>query len=178
MRLFIAIEFPGPVRKALQRSADRVRAACVRGSFPRAENLHLTLSFLGETDPALVPEAVAAMNAVNCPPFTLSVGALGRFRSRPGDTLYRSVEGGDSLRRLQRALSAELTARGFQTEDRVYTPHLTIARRAVLADGSDLRALSDGLPELTATAREITLLRSDQIRGQRVYTPLFRKVLE
>ena len=178
MRLFIAIEFPDDIKDALMRGTEQVRQSFERGSFPRKKNYHLTLVFLGETAPDRVPQVIEAIQAVTAPPLDMTIGHLGRFHSRSGDILCRAVETDSALYHLQRALSEELAARGFVLEDRVYTPHLTIARRAVLREGVTLRQLSEQLPPLAYTAREITLLSSEQVRGMRVYTPIFRRALE
>ncbi len=178
MRLFIAVEFPPSFRRAWQRGAEAVRSRCVRGSFPPEGNLHMTLCFLGETPPERVNEVIAAMDRTDSPPIPLTAGPLGRFRSRGGDTVYRAVEAGEELYRLQRTLASELAKRGFSLEERAFTPHLTVARRAVLSEGASLRGLSSELPPLCCTAREIALLRSDLIGGRRVYTRLYAKALD
>ena len=175
MRLFIAIEFPEWIREALSRDAALLRPACERGRFSRKENYHVTLAFLGETASERVPAIVAAMEEVSSPPPVISVGDLGMFRSREGNVLYRAVENDERLWRLQRRLSEALSARGFVLEERAFSPHLTMARRAQLRPGETLEALSARLRPARFTAREMTLLLSEQREGARVYMPLYQK---
>ena len=178
MRLFIAIEFPEDIQKALRSADTEIRCACAQGNFPREENAHLTLCFLGETAGERLADVKAAMESVSSSPLSLQVTHMGRFRSREGDTLYRAVEGGEALYSLQHALCQALIRRGFSLEERRYTPHLTVARRAVLRESAALRELSARLPTVEFTARYMTLLRSEQIDGRRVYTPVYRRSFE
>ena len=48
MRLFIAIPFSEEFKGELIRVQNEMRANGVRGNFSRAENLHVTVAFLGE----------------------------------------------------------------------------------------------------------------------------------
>ena len=155
MRLFIAIGLPRRIREGLLRDNALVRSRCSRGSFTREENLHLTLAFIGETEPERLDTVKEAMD---------------------GAVLWRSLDG-PGLSELQQALSEELEARGFPQEKRRFTPHLTIARHAVLRKGTELRALSSELTSSAFTAKEITLFLSEQADGVRKYTPLYRKEL-
>ena len=177
MRLFIAIGLPADIRAAFDRDNRKLRRSCSRGSFSREENLHLTLCFLGETPPERVSAVTRAMDSVSSLPIALTIGDPGIFRSREGGTLWRSVDGGPALLKLQSALSDALAGDGFAMESRKYTPHLTAARRVVLREGVSVRALAEGCTPLSFTAREITLFLSEQKNGVRVYTPLYRKAL-
>ena len=176
MRLFIAIGLPRRIREGLLRDNALIRSSCSRGSFTREENLHLTLAFLGETDPDRLDAVKEAMDAVSSPPLSLTVGEAGMFSSRDGAVLWRSLDG-PGLSELQQALSEELEARGFPQEKRRFVPHLTIARHAVMRRGAELRALTQGLTPAGFTAGEITLFLSEQADGVRKYTPLYRKAL-
>lgn len=64
MRLFVAILFPEPVRKALMDTMAQMRAQGAHGNFTRPENLHLTLAFLGETGAEGCRAAMRAVDSV------------------------------------------------------------------------------------------------------------------
>ena len=51
MRLFIAIEIPEMIRAAYTTLLKEFRATAPQAKWARAENLHVTLKFLGETLP-------------------------------------------------------------------------------------------------------------------------------
>jgi 2'-5' RNA ligase len=133
-RLFVAIELPPNVRRALADHIDLVRAAVpeAKASWVREENLHLTLKFLGDTEltrvEALSQAVQRAANAVG--PFELSIESCGAFP--PGGqprVLWIGVEDSSGhLASLHRILEDECARIGFAREQRPFQPHLTIAR--------------------------------------------------
>ena len=62
MRLFIAINLNDEMKDALMDIQDAMRTYGVRGKDTPAENMHLTLAFIGEyDDPELVKEVVESI---------------------------------------------------------------------------------------------------------------------
>jgi 2'-5' RNA ligase len=131
-RLFVSVDLNG--------LADEL--AAVQDRFADASGLrltdpgqaHVTLKFLGDTDPDRVPvladELAGTVDEAGVDPFDLRVGGLGVFP----DIDYISVvwvgarEGGDELTRLHETIEKRATAMGFDPEDHDFTPHATIAR--------------------------------------------------
>lgn len=159
MRLFIAVSFPPEFRAALAADTERLRRFFSAGRFTPRENYHLTLVFLGETPPDRLGVVIKAMEECPFEPFPLTVGELGRFRRREGDILWRRVDGGEPLFRLQAGLCEALRARGFAIEEREFRPHLTLARGAVPTGGADLETLSGDLTYVHEVS-SIVLFRS------------------
>ena len=131
-RLFVSVDLDGladVVRSVQQPLAE---ADGLRLTDP--EQAHVTLKFLGDTDPdripALAEELAAAVEDSGIDPFTAEVGDLGVFPSMD----YISVvwvgvrEGGDDLTALHEAIEDRTTAMGFDAEDHDFTPHATVAR--------------------------------------------------
>ncbi len=172
MRLFLAIAFPPALREALAADTAAVRDGFAKARFVDPALYHLTLAFLGEVPTPRAADAVAAMNACRAAPFPLSIGRLGRFRGREGDTVWRAVTAGDELFRLQRALTDVLRKRGFSHEARAYSPHLTLARAARLREGVTFSLLNERLPARETTAAGMTLFLSHRVEGRLTYTPL------
>ncbi|MBI2164648.1 MAG: RNA 2',3'-cyclic phosphodiesterase, partial [candidate division NC10 bacterium] len=50
MRLFVAVNLPSEVRERLAAVQDRLRRAQADVSWVRAENIHVTLKFLGDVE--------------------------------------------------------------------------------------------------------------------------------
>ena len=174
LRLFIAIECPDNIKTELEKSIVQVRHACIRGKFSRRENLHLTLIFLGQVPASRVGEITSVMDVCAVPPFSTTIGSMGRFRRSGGDTLWRQVSADSGLILLQSHLAVLLREKGFPLEDRSFRPHMTIARRAVLGVRTRLSDLSAAMPNLSFTVDGITLMRSELLPSGPVYTRLHR----
>ena len=178
MRLFIAIELPDPIKAKIEKGALLLRAACQRGTFSQKDNYHVTLVFLGEIPPERAQEITAIMDSCVSPPIPLAIGRPGRFRRDGGDVFWRAIGAPASLAALQQNLTQALTAKGFTAEEgKTFTPHLTLARQAVLKEGIAFSALSDTMPEMELTAQNMTLMRSERIDGKLTYTPIHRSDL-
>lgn len=175
MRLFIAIGFPGEIQDGLFGCVRRLREASARGSFTRRENLHLTLVFIGEmADDTPVRRA---MEAVKAPPFELELGGFGRFRRPGGDIYWLGVVPSPALAAVQSSLCASLRARGFASEDRPFTPHLTLGRQVILRPGFDRAAFEAAVPPMRMTVEKLSLMRSDRPGGVLTYTEIASRPL-
>ena len=170
MRLFIAINMDRECRRRLLAVQDRLRALARRGSYSRPENLHLTLAFLGETAADRLAGVRRAMDAAAVEPLTLTFDRVGRLR---GDLWWIAPAENEALLRLQRTVSDRLRAEGFRLEERMFTPHLTLARQVVLSAPPDEAALL-GEP-FSTDVDHISLMQSQRVDGVLRYTELYQK---
>ncbi len=133
-RLFIALAIPASVRAKLKAHIDRVRESSpeVSASWSRAENLHLTLKFLGETPVAKVESLsqAAARAASALEPFEIVVQGCGSFppRGQPRVLWVGIEDPSGGLGKLHQRLEDECSQASFAREQRAFHPHLTIAR--------------------------------------------------
>ena len=124
-RLFVAVDLPDDIR-------DTVRAMCQGVPAARwvpAEQLHLTLRFIGDTDDALFAAIRQALAGVRSGPLPLSVNGVGHFP--PGKhprVLWVGLEPYEQLLALQQEIERVLVAAGVPAEPRKFSPHITIAR--------------------------------------------------
>lgn len=162
MRTFIAVELPEPVRRRIvqqQRAlAQHLRAAradqVIR--WTAADNLHLTLRFLGETDEAQrarIREELAVVTGRHSP-LRLAVNELGCFPNfrRPNIVWLSFLGDVRRLAQLQAQIEAAVQAAGCAAEARAFTPHLTIGRAQRSAATADLQRAGDVLQQVVATA--------------------------
>lgn len=172
MRLFIAINFPDTVKERLMDIRDGLKEHALHGNFTLDENLHLTLSFLGEVAADRMEALRKAIDRTPVSPFALRIRGVGRFRRDGGDLIWAGFDENQTLTALQSRLSNELIRAGFQVERRRYTPHLTLARQVVLRDGFDLSAFSRGTGTIDTGVSKISLMKSERIHGKLTYTEL------
>jgi len=170
IRTFIALELPGSVRERLAQWTDQLHAFWPEGALRsvRADNLHLTLRFLGDTEPERLSELVAGIETIaqQQAAFEVTLYQLGGFPSlRRGHVVWVGVaESGDDrmLQPLQKQV--ELLARklGWQRQRQAFTPHITVAR--VRGRGQHGRFGDGGPPAVAEHSFEMTtmtLVRSD-----------------
>ena len=170
MRLFIAVNFSAEALEGIRAARERLRSLSGgRGRFAPDGNLHLTLAFLGEVEPARAAAAAEAMDCAWRRPFELRVDRAGRF-GRGGDCIYwLGCAESPALAALQRRLVRELSARGFELERRRFTAHITLARRAP----EGLAGFEPAEP-ITERVDHIELVKSELRPEGAAYTALFR----
>jgi 2'-5' RNA ligase len=174
MRLFIGIVFTPEIKRNILYFQSELKQMGLAGYWKAEENFHLTIEFLGEMQPQVVPviSSILKQAAVNKQPFTLGLEGLGGFPSlnRP-HTLWTAVSGDRAeLLRLRDDIHRSLLHQGFKLEERPFKPHLTLASRPVLGY-TDLTALQTrklGVFEV----KDVILFESRVIRGKRTYTGL------
>ncbi len=159
MRLFIALDLPASVRAELAAWAAQAAPPEVR-RVP-AENLHVTLAFLGSRSGDEAAAARGLMPMLARPLGDLvTAGALWLPPRRPG-VLSVSLVAEASLAALHEELVAALTeAIGFVPERRGFRPHVTVGRIARGVRIDTRRALDPPPPQLRVPARSLVLYRS------------------
>ena len=129
LRLFFAVTPDPGARQSLMALAAEV-ASVTGGRAPRAENLHLTVAFLGEVDPQHVAdiEAIGATSATASGPFVIIFDRVGLFRDA-GVAWIAPSEMPAGLLRIVEALRDALQTEGLRVDQRDFRPHVTLARR-------------------------------------------------
>ena len=184
-RLFIAINLPDDLLQTLtttQRHLQRKLAAHpLRWSRP--EGIHLTLKFLGDTDPARIPDIADALVRVagKHAPFELPVGGLGMFpNARRPNVLWVGVQDeAHRLRHLAADVDKAMAKLGWQREKRPFSGHLTLARVKKQAGNRERRALGEAVIALRGYERlgvlpvqHIHIMRSQLQPSGAVYTEI------
>ncbi len=167
----MAVLFPSTIREDLARASRTLRA--LEGVRPvRAEQLHLTLRFIGEVDGGLetpLARGIAAAVAER-PSFPIRLRAAGVFPShRRARVLWVGVEETPALATLQRAVEEAVVRVGVAPDPRPYRPHVTVGRIRRPAPPVGLAGAVAGVRfEATADVRRVSLMRSELLpRGAR-----------
>jgi len=184
LRAFIAIELPVELQKAISRSIGQLQKAAGKSGvrWVAAENIHLTLKFLGEVSPTnvdLIQQMLSAEAGLH-PRFHIEVAQLGAFpnNKRPR-VVWLGVEAPPELATLQRGVESAAAKLGYPPEDRPFSPHLTVGRVRENAPSTELTALTAALESLkigtlgTVQVKALHLFKSDLLPGGAVYTRLF-----
>ncbi len=129
MRLFAAIDIPAEIKDALRCFVDRLRPTAKIGWSP-IENLHVTTKFIGEWPEPRLDEMKNTLASVPVSgAIDITIKGLGWFPNpRRPRVFWTGVEGGAPLRDLAKATEQAVARLGAPVEERVYSPHLTLAR--------------------------------------------------
>lgn len=124
-RLFLAIRPPADIRAQLIDLMGGVAGARWQGD----DQFHLTLCYLGETPETRAEELVEALTRIRFNPFDISLRSAGYFEKKGrAHTLWAGVDPAPELLALQKKIERCCTALALPREDRVYHPHITLAR--------------------------------------------------
>jgi 2'-5' RNA ligase len=136
LRVFFAL-WPGAATQDAVAALARDVVKAAGGRAPRSENVHLTLSFVGEVAAMRVPllQDIGAATARDAAPFTLSLDRIGGPRNSGIAWLGAAVTPPE-LERLARQTNKALAAAGFRVERRLFRPHVTLARRCERPPGA------------------------------------------
>ncbi|MCR4404904.1 MAG: RNA 2',3'-cyclic phosphodiesterase [Candidatus Acetothermia bacterium] len=181
MRAFFCIELDEGVKAGLDAVIQTLKRdklwRAARVSWVKRENLHVTVKFLGEVDPARVEELrlAAELASAGFRPFPLELDLLGAF---PNPQRPRVIWAGCSsppsqALKLYEQLERELAPLGFPPEGKAYTPHVTLGRvKDGVRTGGSLGKIEPF--RFLAEARGLTLMESRLDPAGAIYTPIFR----
>ena len=132
IRLFVGLELPADVRDRLAGLAMPLPGA----RWIAAENLHLTLRFIGEVDHDRAGEIDDALARLAAAPLEVAVDGVGHFASRNRvRALWAGIAPSPALDALQARTEALCQRAGLAPEGRRFTAHVTLARcRGLSAD--------------------------------------------
>lgn len=168
MRTFVALNLPPKERERIHRALGRLRDSGFPVRWVEAENLHVTLKFLGEVRPEVLPRVEEALEKVaeGTPPLVLHLEGFGAFPTvRRPRVIWMGVEATPVLRCLKQDLEWALADLGFETETRAFHPHLTLGR-ADPGDGAGaFRELDERVAGMDVTA-SVHVATLDLMRSQ------------
>jgi len=130
VRVFVALDIPEPVRAAIGALVDGLRAVCPDARWAGTRGAHVTLKFIGEVPPEAIESIQTSLSRVHIPDFIeLKFRGLGFFpNERRPRVLWAGIEAGADLGGLAAAVETALEPLGISKEQRIFSPHLTLAR--------------------------------------------------
>lgn len=185
-RVFIALKVTEsfyrsilPVFKKLKVTADQSETY-VKWVAP--QNLHVTISFLGDRAPDEIDEVVRLLKKISksVHPFDLRVSGVGAFpQLTDARVLWFGVQNKKYLGQLKDELDARLESklRGYR-EQREFSPHLTIGRLKNSQSVYDMVSPFVRKDFGKLGVESLVLFESHRHGAQTVYNPIFEVKLE
>lgn len=178
IRTFIAVDLPQDIKMKLDRLIASFRADGTGVRWVRAENLHITLRFLGDIKEEAAPKLAENIktNVYGFGKFDLSLSGLGGFPNlrRPRVIWVGAGFGKERLGELASAVDDACLASRFGRADKPFSSHLTIGRIKSPKKNEKI------LPKIEKTSFEtepfninaVTIFKSDLSPAGPKYTPL------
>jgi 2'-5' RNA ligase len=184
VRAFIAVDLPSDLQQRLAQVSDDLKEQM--GDVPvrwvPAENMHLTLKFLGDVslNNLDVLTDILRGETADREPMVISLGGLGAYpKPRRPRVIWVGVEAPQELVALQRGIDKQAGRVGYARDRRPFAPHITLGRVSRNATPRDVRIIGDILcikkVGFLGVARvlNVHLYRSDLQPGGAVYSRLF-----
>ena len=133
LRTFIAVDFPIEIKAKIEEITTYFKTQLPSKviKWVDANNMHLTLKFMGET-PAnqLEPIKRAMQQVVNTfPIFEIAIENLGMYpNAKKPRVVWLGISGEKNLISLHKQIDQALKEIGIQPERRPFSPHLTVGR--------------------------------------------------
>ncbi len=180
IRSFLAFELPVDIKKTVIRVTGEIRHSGLDARWVKAENIHLTIVFLGHVKTEELDSIGEKVRNV-CPeygPFDIALKGVGCFPNmRRPRVLWLGLDGDiERMSHFRDDLQRALKAFGIKEEKRPFKPHLTLGRfRSTRKMGSRLEELLSKYAALESpveSLNELYLFKSDLKPGGAVYTKL------
>ncbi|MGE5631273.1 MAG: RNA 2',3'-cyclic phosphodiesterase [Caulobacteraceae bacterium] len=177
MRTFIGTGFNRETKDGIAEIQHLVKENSEKGRFKYIGNFHLTLKFLGEIESGKTIEIGKALKGVSTrhQKFLLNIDKIGFFDGRDSiHALWLGFSGElDKLHKLYSDIEEEMHKLGLKKEIKAYIPHITIAQDLILKIPYcelERKVSLGGFKPIEV--KEISLIKSEESGGKRIYTPI------
>lgn len=184
-RVFCAVDLPEVVRERVIQHTVRLQASVpdAHATWSRADNIHLTLKFLGDIPQTTVERLseAASRSIAGVTPFTIRLERTGVFPSHGSPRVLwigvNDCEG--KLGELHQRLEVESEEAGFPRESRDFHPHLTLARlrKPQLTRMLAAAHKATDFPPLEIAVTELVVIRSELSSAGSKYSMISRHPL-
>ena len=177
MRAFIGADFNRDIKDSIAGIQHIVRENSEKGRFKYVGNFHLTLKFLGEVQQTKTSDIGRSLNniALKHRKIHLNIDKIGYFDGKGSiHAIWLGFSGElDKLGALYSDIDEEMHRLGMKKEIKKYTPHITIAQDLILKIPFEkLKEKVDFKSFNIVEIKEISLVKSEEAEGKRIYTPI------
>jgi 2'-5' RNA ligase len=177
VRLFVALDLPDAVRRALAELIANLKPKSRGARWVQPENLHITLKFIGHVGNEKLSPIQSELSSIHAAqPIELHFRGMGFFpNERRPRAFWCGVAGSSNLAELAAGIDRALVPLGIEAKTRPFTPHLTLARfksdegvRDVVHAANDMKSTDFGAATETNFHLYESLLKSTGAQYNRV----------
>ena len=146
-------------------------------------NIHLTLAFLGDTEEKRIKILSDMLGDICCDfkEFDFVLSGTGIFKNiRDPRVLWIGIKSADRLFAINSLITEGLKINGFNTEERPFSPHLTLGRMKSIRDAENLKTVLERYKDhqiQSVHANEVILYESILMQTGPLYKPLGKYML-
>lgn len=167
MRTFVGIKLDNKYRGKITNIIGYLKQNGISGNYTDINNVHLTLSFIGEIDEDKVSLIKKIIENIDINNINVIINSVKVFKTY----LIFEVEKTNELLRVQKELADNLLKNGFNVDTKEYYPHITIIRKPENVNSIALNNINKNL-NIISKVTEITLFESTRINGRLQYIKL------
>lgn len=183
MRLFAAFLLDESVRAELARVSGRLAKACNGVRWIPADQLHVTVKFLGDVPDRDVAHVIRAMEsgAARASAFAMEFHVCGCFPPRgPVRIVWAGgPEPSTEMAQAANEICGSLEALGFASESRAWSPHVTLGRVKSDSSNGRIRAIADAyrFDPLRQQVTRVSMMQSTLSPRGPTYVPVGHALL-
>ena len=127
---FIAIKIPEQVANAIIQQRDKTNLQQTHKIFPVAEDLHITLYYLGNVEDSTLEQIIHSLHHLEWEPFELTTQGVAHFGNEATPrVVYTALEKSNPLQLLQQNIVQLLADIIDVQKKNEFTAHITIAKK-------------------------------------------------
>ena len=138
------------------------------------DNLHVNLKFFGEISEKQAEQIEETMKKIDSTRFSILFNGVGFF---PSDDFVKVVfvkARSKELMRINESLENELYSKGFMKENRLFVPHLALARVKKRLPEEIVNKLKNWIINFSCEVSEVELIKSVLREGGPLYETVFK----
>lgn len=178
-RLFVGLAVSANLTEELQLIVRKMKISSdkkeIYFKWTAPANYHVTLNFLGDTDPGTIPEVEEKLKAITQQQSgpELDIKGIDGFDNLSScRVLWAGVRRTQTLLNIQQQVEIALEPLGFRPENREYRPHLTLGK---LKNAKSVASIAEPFSRKafgSLHAKELTLYESRKENYMTTYHPL------
>jgi 2'-5' RNA ligase len=131
MRIFIGIKLDDTVLKEIEKFLKPFKKIASPIKWTKPENIHVTLKFIGEVSPDKYSRIETQLDNADFKTgsIILNIAGCGKFgKGRDMSIFWIGLDKNEKLEDLYNRIETTLKKAGIPKEERIFKPHLTVAR--------------------------------------------------
>lgn len=163
---FIAVKIPEQVANAIIQERDKTNLQQTHKVLPVAEDLHITLYYLGHVEDSTLEQIIHALHQLAWEPFELKTSGVAHFGNETTPrVVYTALEKSNPLQILQQKI-VQLLANFIEVQKKnEFTAHITIAKKWDSKESLNLTEFT--LPNLAFNVLSLSLFTINANRSPR-----------